>query len=264
MSITAAGGFVEAASAIIDHIEISAAACYDADIASIDRRFADLKVLVDGHTASLAAEDVEGDPAFASLAERSRSLYGRFYCHAEAAASLATLAAGGTGELAFSSNNDALAVEEMRAAGVGPDSHLGFAGCGSFPWSVVRYQRLTGCRITCIDSNPLAIHLAHETLRALGLRLSVDLLEADARDVDYGRFSHVVVAAMAAPKDRICARVRATAPPSARMIVRTALGLNCMFYEAYRPEPEEEQAGRFIAGPADGGELASWVLAIER
>lgn len=253
------GAFLARASAIVDAVADADARGYDPNATLCAEQFSALKTLVMANDMYLR-DAAERDRAFILLAERARYLYARFYCHVEARACLTTIIAPtAAGRTAFTSNNDALAVTESRATGLGRDSTLAFVGCGSFPWSAVRYHALAGCHVTGVDHNSLAIHLAHETLEALGLGSAISLLEADARDVDYAPFSHVVVAGMASPKREICARVADTAPPGSQLVIRAARGLNRMFYEGYEPDPTAAVHAHLPSAHALG-ELESWIV----
>jgi hypothetical protein len=253
--------FIERARSILDLIAEADAQGYNPDPALYADQFAQLKSLVTAQGPRLG-DLAEGDPAFETLAERSRTLYARFYCHSEARACLRTIVSlTATDPLAFRSNNDALAIAEAEATQLGPSSTLAFVGCGSFPWSVLRYRALAGCHVTGVDFNSLAIHLAQEAIDALDLRLGVRLIEADARNVDYAHYSHVVVAGMASPKTAICQRVAETASPRAQLVIRSARGLNRMFYEGY--EPVAATTVRAYLQPTDGrGELESWIISV--
>lgn len=227
-------------------------------VGRVSALFSELRTLARG--CGLHAPEL--DPRFESLAKRARALYAWAYGLMETEECVGLLA-GDREQPAFRSNNDDLAEGEAAAAGLGESSRLAFVGCGSFPWSALRFHALTSCAVTGIDSNPLAIDLAHRSLRALRTPADrVTLHEADGSRLDYAEFTHVLIAAMATPKDGIYDRVLATARSATRVIVRAARGASDqLFYEAWTPRLAGARLVDRVHGPP-GGELSSWVLEI--
>ncbi len=200
-----------------------------------------------------------------SLAARSRWLYGQYYSYIEAASSIEAIKANECWENPmFTSNNDILGEQEIEAMDVSDNSEVAFIGGGPFPWSIIKYMEKSEAqpKVTSIDVLPEAIKLSHELLKSQGMADKILLLHADAREVDYSRFSHIILSAMAVPKKEIIDQITDTASHNAILVSRSSQGLYCFFYETFKPQSTKLRPIMTLSG-SNEGELISYVHRIQ-
>ncbi|MGH7203295.1 MAG: nicotianamine synthase family protein [Candidatus Levyibacteriota bacterium] len=196
-----------------------------------------------------------------TLAAKSRRLYSHYYSTIEVASSLEAIKAGKYWQRpTFVSHNDTLGEQEIEIMDISENSTIAFIGGGPFPWSIIKYLDRIGSnpKVTSIDVLPEAIKLSHGLLKSQGFADKISLLPADARDVDYGNFSHIILSAMAVPKKEIIERIIDTAQPNAMLVSRSSEGLNCFFYETFIPQSTKLKPVTTLPG-CDDGELISHV-----
>ncbi len=128
-----------------------------------------------------------------------------------------------------------LAAAEVALAGITGDDHVAFVGAGSLPITAFEYARTTGCRVDGIE---ILEQRAADALRiadCLGLGSQVSMLRADGQEIDFSKYSVILVGVLAEPKAGIFARIAGGADPKTRILCRTTSGLRQLIYRATAP-----------------------------
>jgi len=113
-------------------------------------------------------------------------------------------------------------------------------GCGAFPAAALFFhERLPNTKIRALDADRAAVELATQVAERHGSeRLSV--LWEDGMTHGYGDASAVYVVNQVTPKAKVLARIAATAPVDARVVVRDPFGMGRLCADSVdcsMPEP---------------------------
>jgi len=227
---------IESFAVRLKHIEISPQTVYDAPFSLVIRELE--QFVRDPRYEPFAAEVVHSG-FFQEQASFFRRIYGLCDVFFEVQACLEMLhnAAHGAPAYALEAFSPDLlltaegAVEEARRAGVTSSSRVAFVGSGPLPESAIAISERLGCEVVCIDVNPEAVLLSSRLLHVLGLDKRIHVRFMDATEISFADFTHVFVAVLAHPKDRILRRICETGAADVRVVCRTATGLRSLLYE---------------------------------
>ncbi len=141
----------------------------------------------------------------------------------------------------------------LELADLAGSKRLAMVGCGPFPDSLFcLHDRTSVPELVGFDRDPDAVAVAASLARALGLdRIRIEA--ADAAGLDYGGFDAICCSVFATPRHDVLARIAATAPVGATVIVREPVGASVLVFEPVLDDPPAglellERAGR-AGGP---------------
>lgn len=120
---------------------------------------------------------------------------------------------------------------EGAMANFNSSSKTVFIGSGPFPSTAIAYMKTFGCRVTCVDNNPEAVMLSQRMLEQLKLSSKIIPVFCNGEEFNYKKFTHVVLAGIAEPKDKILQRIFETARRDIKVVSRTTDGLRRFFYQ---------------------------------
>lgn len=104
-------------------------------------------------------------------------------------------------------------------------------GCGPLPDSLFcLHDRTEVPRLVGADRDVDALRMARELAQHLALD-RIELRNADAVDLDYGRFDAVCCSIFAAPRQAIMERIAATASPDCVVLLRDPVGMGALLFE---------------------------------
>ncbi len=137
---------------------------------------------------------------------------------------------------------ETLVRKQGETLGLSADDHLVFVGCGPLPLSLILLARIFGVRSTGIDTDSQAVALARKCVECLGLDDRISLVSGDESHLERLRFTAVLVAALAEPKQRVFRTIRAILKNRGvvPVVCRTYTGIRAVLY---RPVSEEDIEG---------------------
>lgn len=120
---------------------------------------------------------------------------------------------------------------EGSMANFNSSSKTVFVGSGPFPSTAIAYMKTFGCKVVCVDNNPEAVMLSQRMLEQMNLNSSIIPVFCNGEEFNYKEFTHVVLAGIAEPKDKILQRIFETARKDIKVVSRTTDGLRQFFYQ---------------------------------
>lgn len=123
------------------------------------------------------------------------------------------------------------AKKEGEASGMNSTSHVLFVGSGAFPETALAYALTFNCHVTCLDYNVQAVSLSSKLIEKQGLHDKIRVLYGNAVEFDYEGYTHIVIAALAHPKNDILTRICNTCKSAVNIICRTVEGIRGLIYE---------------------------------
>ncbi|MSS75076.1 GNAT family N-acetyltransferase [Candidatus Pacearchaeota archaeon] len=191
----------------------------------------ELEDLVRDKKFSSIAEEVARSTFFKEKCKRIRKIYEIFEVFLETEQYLANL------DKKLSIDNNQLkrtfefAKREGEASGMNDKSHVLFVGSGAFPETALAYALTFNCQVTCLDYNVQAVSLSSKLIEKQGLQNKVKVLYGDATEFNYEGYTHIVVAALAHPKNEILTRICNTCKSAVNIVCRTVEGIRSLIYE---------------------------------
>jgi len=163
-------------------------------------------------------------------------------------------------DLAFRSNNYALLEQEVARAKITRESIVAFIGCGCVPWTAMGIHKLVGAQVFGFERNPALVELGQRVVQRQGLADSLRLEVAEGAAIDFGRFSHIFLAAMCDKKKTIAHGISHRVAGDCRLLIRSSRTPYQLFYPLLieRYIPEFELVGRAHCDSAD--ELESFIF----
>ncbi len=120
---------------------------------------------------------------------------------------------------------------EIDQARITANDTVLFLGSGSFPITAILLTQLTGCRVHCYEREEERVYVANEVVSSLHLDRWIDVVNGDDREAGYGSCTVIMIAVLAQPKVRILTEIGARAAPGTRMVCRTTIGAQRLFYQ---------------------------------
>ena len=169
---------------------------------------------------------------FRNLAHQTRRIYELFEVFLETSTYLDVLA-GGRDFLKdqFIGRTFEFAQKESLEAGFNAESKVIFIGGGPFPETAIAYSKQNNCEITVLDNNAEAVVLSTKIISELGLDKNIKIRYCDASEHDYSGYTHIVMAALARPKQVILRQICDTMHVDAVVVCRSVEGLREFIYE---------------------------------
>ncbi len=140
-----------------------------------------------------------------------------------------------------------IVTEEIVKLEINKDDHIAITGSGSFPATAISIADRTGAKVTCIEKIPEYAKLATDILKTLGYN-NIDVVCADAAEVQYTPFTKVWVTLLTDKKEEILNRICSTS--KSKILLRSANGIINLMY----PKVIEDVLSGFkIAGTTKHG-----------
>lgn len=221
------------------HSELSDRAQSPEELCSIYRDLDDLAHL---EVSSHLADHILEDPMIQQVLPKIRSYYTTFFDHHEAYLAKRILESDDPwsvlSDFPLSPRYKALIKSQVEALNLSPEDVLAFVGCGPLPISLILLSRLYGIRSLGLDVNPLAVYLAKNCVRKLGLEREISIIEGDETALSRLSWDAVLVAALAEPKSRIFRNLITTLRDKGPQPVcyRTYTGMRAVLYHPVQPE----------------------------
>ncbi len=121
-------------------------------------------------------------------------------------------------------------------------------------------HKLVGAQVFGFERNPALVELGQQVVQRQGLADSLRLEVAEGAAIDFGRFSHIFLAAMCDQKKAIAHRISHRVAGDCRLLIRSSRTPYQLFYPLLteRHIPEFELVGRARCDSAD--ELESFIF----
>lgn len=120
---------------------------------------------------------------------------------------------------------------EIKLASISKNDKVLFIGSGPFPISAMLLNQFVGCKIDCYEKDQDRVRLSRETLSYLGFAKKIWVFTKKGEDMDTKKYTVIVIALLAKPKDKILNRIFKIARSGTKIISRTADGKRKGLYE---------------------------------
>lgn len=120
---------------------------------------------------------------------------------------------------------------EIQMANITQKDYLLFIGSGPIPITGILLHQLTGCKVDCCEKVSESAELSEKVINKLGYSNEIKIITAERSQVDYSKYSIILVALLAKPKSIILKEIWGSIKNGVRVICRTSDLSRQAFYE---------------------------------
>ena len=124
---------------------------------------------------------------------------------------------------------------EINLAKISEKDSFLFIGSGPLPITAILLNMFTKCSVDCYDKNKISVKLSERVIEKLNLSNKIKIYNKKGENLSENKYSVIVIALLAKPKDKILHKVWNESIKGTRIICRTSDGVREVFYERTNP-----------------------------
>ena len=128
-----------------------------------------------------------------------------------------------------------LITNEKNLAKVSEKDCVLFIGSGPLPITAILLSMFTKCSVDCYDKNKEYVNVSKRVIEKLSLSDKIKIYNEKGEDISENKYSVIIIALLAKPKDKILQNIWNKTIKGARIICRTSDGIREVFYEQTNP-----------------------------
>ncbi|PIN75374.1 hypothetical protein COV18_04260 [Candidatus Woesearchaeota archaeon CG10_big_fil_rev_8_21_14_0_10_37_12] len=122
---------------------------------------------------------------------------------------------------------------EAKKTRMSKSSKVLFIGCGAFPESLFGYFDQSGCSAVGLDNHPLAVAFARKLIHEKNLSNKIKIQYGQGDSIYFKEFTHIIVAALAQPKEKILKHIRKNVNKNTVIIMRVGANSSGVVYRSF-------------------------------
>ena len=128
-----------------------------------------------------------------------------------------------------------LITNEKNLAKISDKDCVLFIGSGPLPITAILLSMFTNCSIDCYDKNKIFANVSERVIKKMSLSNKIKIYNKKGEGIDENKYSVIVIALLAKPKDKILYRAWNESIKGTKIICRTSDGVREAFYERTDP-----------------------------